>query len=164
MHDDLEADDLWQNIVMWQRTGQQGYYDLAAAWADYYKNRYRSDYQDDLINHFGCHTFGWGLVEWARVTGDNSYLAAANQIADDLQTQWYGSYAESVKQGFYGMRGPGRQLKLAVALGRRSELPERDCGRVLPQLSGLHLCAVFALQAANDAQPCDQRDRYHRSA
>jgi len=119
VHNELEADDLWQNIVMWKRTGNQGYYDLAASWAQYYKNSYATDYKTDLNGFFGDHTFGWGLVEWSKITNDNSYLAAANKIGDDLQAAWYADFATSVKAGFYGLRGPGRHLKLAVALGRR---------------------------------------------
>jgi hypothetical protein len=119
-HTDLEADDLWQNIVMWKRTDQQGYYDLAARWADYYKNRYLSDYQLDLESFAGDHTFGWGLVAWSTITNDESFLAAANAIGDALSTAWYdGGWSEGYKDGFYSLRGPGRHLKLAVALGRR---------------------------------------------
>src|SRR5262245_38210339 len=33
-HQDLEADDLWIAILMWQRTGNSSYYEQATAWAD----------------------------------------------------------------------------------------------------------------------------------
>ncbi len=133
VHGNLEADDLWQNIVMWQRTDDQGFYDLAAGWANYYKNYYLADFQNDLNGFFGDHVFGWGLVEWANITGDTSYLAAANAIADSVQNQWY-NFGGGVKSGFYGVRGPGRQLKLAVKLGRRQWADDiwhalRDGGR-----------------------------------
>lgn len=117
-HSDLEADDLWQNIAMWERTGVQGYRDLAAGWANYYKNTYYNDWVNaDLGAYLGDHTFGWGLVRWSQITGDSSYLAEANHIADAMQNAWNG-YSAGPKSGFYGHRGPGRQLKLAVALGR----------------------------------------------
>ena len=36
VHDDLEADDLWQNTIMFLRTGNLGSFDRAQAWARYY--------------------------------------------------------------------------------------------------------------------------------
>ncbi len=118
VHTNLEADDLWQNIVMWKRTGQQVYYDLADSWADYYRSRYKTEWQSDLSGFFGDHTFGWGLVEWAAITGDTSYLNAANAIGDQLQADFYATFSNSTKNGFNGLRGPGRILRLAVALQR----------------------------------------------
>ncbi len=108
VHASLEADDLWQNIVMYQRTGTQGYSDLRDAWLTYYLSTYLTDYASDLSGFFGDHTFGWGLIE----TGTSPSLAAANAIADTLQAQWYG-FSTTTKNGFNGMRGPGRILKLA---------------------------------------------------
>lgn len=117
VHADLENDDLDQNITMWQRTGIAGYYDLAAAFAIYYRDMYLGDFQADLDGFFGCHTFGWGLVRWAKVSGDPSFLAAANAIADKIEAAWP-SFGNGVWSGFYSLRGPGRQLKLACALER----------------------------------------------
>ena len=119
VHGDFEADDLWQNAIMWQRTGVQGYYDLAQAWAVYYRDHYLTEYQADLNDFFGDHTFGWGLVLWSQLTGDVSYMNAANDIGDTVQAAWV-NFTEHVKDAFYGERGPGRILKLAVALSRCS--------------------------------------------
>ncbi len=120
VHNSLEADDLWQNIVMYNRTGGLGYHDLAESWASYYKDHYESDWTPvDLAGFFGDHTFGWGLLDWAILAGDNGHIAAAESIGDTLETAWAG-FSTSTKNGFNGMRGPGRILKLAVKLGRRS--------------------------------------------
>src|SRR5690606_37325417 len=35
IHDTLEGDDLWEYILMYVRTGEQGYLDRANAWAAY---------------------------------------------------------------------------------------------------------------------------------
>jgi hypothetical protein len=40
VHDDLEADDLWQNMVMFLRTGNLGGFDRAQGWARYYTWEY----------------------------------------------------------------------------------------------------------------------------
>ncbi len=40
VHNDSEADDLWQNIIMAVRTGRRGYLDRAVAWARYFKWEY----------------------------------------------------------------------------------------------------------------------------
>lgn len=40
VHNDTESDDLWQNLVMYLRTGSRGYFDRAIAWARYYKREY----------------------------------------------------------------------------------------------------------------------------
>jgi hypothetical protein len=45
VHDDLESDDVWQNALMYLRTGDRGYWDRARAWTRYYEWEYthRSD-------------------------------------------------------------------------------------------------------------------------
>jgi hypothetical protein len=40
VHGDMEADDLWQNFLMYLRTGQRGYWDRARGWANYFKWKY----------------------------------------------------------------------------------------------------------------------------
>jgi hypothetical protein len=40
VHEESEADDLWQHLVMYIRTGQRGYFDRALAWARYLKWEY----------------------------------------------------------------------------------------------------------------------------
>jgi len=40
VHDFSEADDLWQNLMMFVRTGSRGYLDRTMAWARYYKWEY----------------------------------------------------------------------------------------------------------------------------
>ena len=40
VHDDTESDDLWQNLIMYLRTGSRGYWDRAVGWAWYSKHRY----------------------------------------------------------------------------------------------------------------------------
>ena len=44
-HDDSEADDVWQNILMYVRTGQRGYWDRTMGWVRHYKwdYAYRTD-------------------------------------------------------------------------------------------------------------------------
>ncbi len=40
VHDDLEADDVWQDLMMFIRTGERGYWDRTMAWSRYYKWEY----------------------------------------------------------------------------------------------------------------------------
>jgi hypothetical protein len=52
VHGSLESDDLWQNLLMYLRTGSRGYWDRTMAWARYYKWEYAMrtdgfDYQGD---------------------------------------------------------------------------------------------------------------------
>lgn len=114
VHNELEADDVWQNLVMYNRTGVQGYADLRDAWKNYYLGGYLTNFASDLSSFFGDHTFGWGLVDY----GGPTRLAAANAIGDAVESDWYNVFSPSTKNCFNGMRGPGRILKLACALGR----------------------------------------------
>src|SRR5690242_2446889 len=61
IHNELEADDGWQNLVMYNRTGIQGYSDLAEGWLTWYRDEYLANFNNlDLPGFFGDHTFGWG--------------------------------------------------------------------------------------------------------
>lgn len=70
VHNDSESDDLWQNLIMYLRTGQRGYFDRAKAWARYYKWDYA--YRTDGFN------YAWNS-SWEGAT--NAYARPALSIA-----------------------------------------------------------------------------------
>jgi hypothetical protein len=89
VHGDLEADDLWQNLMMWRRTGNQEYYTMAKAFARYYMDP--NGYSLDAVSggnpdsSFGLdHLFGWGLLDWWRLTGDPQALATAKALGEHV--------------------------------------------------------------------------------
>ena len=123
VHDETEGDDLWQNLMMYRRTGLRGYWDRAVGWADFFKYRYRhsSEFQSDWSGFNGDHTYGWGLIDWYEFTGDTAALAEAQEIAAYVEAFWTGTpeiraYRRpgAYSMGYYGIRQGARHLMLAV--------------------------------------------------
>ena len=59
VHGDFEADDVWQNLLMFKRTGNSVYREMAANWAEYYVKYYQSDLNsggnpDGNESHVNC--------------------------------------------------------------------------------------------------------------
>jgi len=141
IHGDTEGDDLWSYLMMYQRTGQQGYFDRAAAWARYFKEDYGncvggqySDFCYDLNSYGADHLYGWGLVDWYLFTGDTAALAEAEQLAETVEQLHspgtvFGCY---LRDGCmqYGVRAIGRHLNLvtrvAEVTGKQRWLDLRD--------------------------------------
>ena len=69
IHGDTEGDDLWTYLMMYRRTGNSVYLNRATAWANYFKNGYRScigtSYETYCYDRdaFGLdHLYRWGLL------------------------------------------------------------------------------------------------------
>src|SRR5882672_1264160 len=78
VHGDFEADDLWQNLLMFKRTDNPAYRQMAANWAEYYINYYESDLRSGGNPDSGYgydHLFGFGLIDWFEESGDQRALA-----------------------------------------------------------------------------------------
>jgi hypothetical protein len=127
IHGDTEGDDLWSYLMMYLRTGQKGYLDRAQAWAQYFKQDYRSCIDDTNRNFcydrdgFGLdHLYGWGLVAWYEYTGNTAALTEAENLAAEVESYW------SLRQnnafpvpgqfsmGYYGLRQGARHLLLVA--------------------------------------------------
>jgi len=127
IHGDTEGDDLWSYLMMYLRTGQEGYQDRAAAWARYFKEDYRScvggEYASFCYDHdaFGaCHLWGWGLISWHQVTGDADALTEAENLGAVVETLWgsettFGCLPSSACTT-YGLRQAGRHLLFITRL------------------------------------------------
>jgi hypothetical protein len=134
IHGATEADDLWNYLMMWQRTGQPGYQDRAAAWATYFAHDYRacvgSEYEDfcfDRDAYGGCHMWGWGLVAWSEAMGDPAALDEAEQLAGVVEAlhgpgSSYTCYASDACFG-YGPRGAARHLLLVTRVAELTNKP-----------------------------------------
>lgn len=98
VHGDFEADDLWQNLVMYRRTGNIRYRQMAELWANYYINHYENDLVsgNNPDSAFGYdHLFGFGLIDWFEETWDLRALAAAirlGMLARDSYPVWKGRH------------------------------------------------------------------------
>ena len=129
IHGDTEGDDLWSYLMMYRRTGNTVYLNRATAWANYFKNGYRQCTQGAGQNYchdrdaFGLdHAYGWGLVAWYEHTGDAAALAAAENIAADIEALWapgstFGCYASGGCM-WYGPRGPMRHLMIVTRVAQ----------------------------------------------
>lgn len=119
-HDDVEADDLWNNIMMFRRTGQNGYKQRADAWARYDKDDYLQcvgtgqTYCYDRDNFLADHVKGKGLVAYYEWTGNSAYLTAAENIAATVETRAASVTPGSTRMCYYECRKWGRHLELAV--------------------------------------------------
>lgn len=85
VHGDFEADDVWQNMVMFQRTGNVLYREMAANWAAYYNNYYETDLisggaPDSAYGY--DHLFGFGLIDWAEEAGDTAAQSTAVRLGE----------------------------------------------------------------------------------
>ncbi len=130
VHGDTEADDLWQNLLMWKRTGSQQYYDLAAQWARYYINEYRLSAPDCTpydnlpydLNAFGAdHMWGWGLVDWWEITGDQAALNEAVELAKVSESLYLTE--TSLPVSTTGIRGIARHLLLVMRVAEATGDP-----------------------------------------
>lgn len=123
IHGDTEGDDLWAYLWMYNRTGEQGYLDRAQEWARYFKDDYAqcvgggySSFCFDRDGYGADHVYGWGLIDWYLYTGDQAYLDAAVNIAQEVEALHQpGSDFGCLIDGacmHYGIRQIGRQLNL----------------------------------------------------
>jgi hypothetical protein len=127
IHGDTEGDDLWSYLMMYLRTGQEGYHDRAAAWARYFKEDYRNcvggEYASFCYDHdaFGaCHLWGWGLISWYLVTDDTDALGEAENLGAVVEALWgpdttFGCLPSSACTT-YGLRQAGRHLLFITRL------------------------------------------------
>ena len=120
IHGVSEGDDLWTYLMMYLRTGEQGYLDRATAWKNYFLTARTSSGFNFDKNSFGSdHMYGWGLVAWYEYTGDQAALAEAENLAavvEDLWTPVTSTYLCYPAGGCmqYGVRAIGRHLHLAT--------------------------------------------------
>ena len=113
IHDTVEGDGVWDNLMMYVRTADEFYYDRALAWADYYKsaiyfelgglsealtttpkagsNSYgdpgvESQLWNDVRQFSGDHSTGWGLIALYVLGGrsDQTLLDRAEQFGEVL--------------------------------------------------------------------------------
>lgn len=116
---DTEADDLWNYLMMYRRTGNAVYLNRAQAWLRYFKVEYR----DDLVagDNF-AHLYGAGLLAWYEHTCeqgscDLEALTVAEGIAAEVEnyiaTRWSGPGANVA---YYGPRKAARFLLFATRI------------------------------------------------
>jgi hypothetical protein len=131
IHNDTEGDDLWSYLMMYRRTSQQGYLDRARAWADYFKNRYRTSAafnadRDYLLDHM----YGWGLVAWYEFTGDAAALTEAENLAAVSEADFTNKVPGQTSMAYYGIRKAARHLllvtRVAEATGKQRWVTLRD--------------------------------------
>ena len=133
IHGDTEGDDLWTHLMMYRRSGNPVYLNRAQAWANYFKQSYRTACaaSDDRTfcydhNQFGAdHLFGWGLIAWYEHTclSGNCDQAALTE-AENLGAVVEALYGPSSTFGclptnaclHYGLRQASRHLLLATRL------------------------------------------------
>src|SRR5262245_2797047 len=135
IHGDTEGDDLWTYLMMYLRTGQQGYFDRAKAWARYFTEDYgaclptnstRSFCHDRDAFEVHCHFYRWGLLAWYEQTKDRGALTAAEALGEKLRAyrKAKGKTAASGPPGVYRagneLRAIARQLLFATRLAEVS--------------------------------------------
>lgn len=119
VRNDPEADDLWNYLMMYRRSGNVVYLNRAQAWLRYYKQDYVTDVvNDDAVNN---HLFGWGLIAWyehtcAQGSCDTEALNVAEQIGALAESAWSGAVPGQTSMANYGARRAGRPLLLATRL------------------------------------------------
>jgi hypothetical protein len=130
IHDESEGDDLWTSLMMYRRTGQQGYLHRAQAWANYFKNNYRAcvgsssfTYCYDRDVHGLDHMYGWGLVAWSEHSGDAAALTEAVNLAAAVEPMWSGRTPGQYDMGTIGLRQGGRHLLLVARVAERTGDP-----------------------------------------
>jgi hypothetical protein len=115
---DTEADDLWNYVMMYRRTGNTVYLNRAQVWLRYFKDEYR----DDLVSGDNfAHLYGVGLIAWYEHTCeqgscDDSALAAAEGIGVEVEKYWQSMVPGSFSMGYYGPRKGARNLLFATRL------------------------------------------------
>ena len=119
VRNDPEADDLWNYLMMYRRTGNAVYLNRANAWLRYFKQDYVTDVvNDDAVNN---HLFGWGLIAWYEHTCeqgacDTEALSVAEQIGALAEQAWANAIPGQTAMAYYGSRRAGRPLLLATRL------------------------------------------------
>jgi hypothetical protein len=127
IHGDLEADDLWTNLVQYRRTGQPGYLSRTNAWLAYFKSSAYTLYGAGGDQFGGDHAFGWGLIDYylysCTVSAcDTAALTAAERIGAQVEAFWNPSHPEyyaclrSSGCSNSGVRRVGRHLLLITRL------------------------------------------------
>lgn len=114
VHGDFEADDVWQNLLMFKRTGLAAYRAMAAQWATYYMTAYETDLDSggNPDSAYGYdHLFGFGLVDWFDETGDPRALATAIRLGELSLAHYRSSIS---------LRKSGRHLLLVTRLWEKT--------------------------------------------
>lgn len=135
IHSDTEGDDLWTYTMMYRRSGNTVYLNRAQAWANYFKNTYRTsgEFADDGDMLYD-HLYGYGLVTWYEHTAqagnpDTAALTEAENLAAVAESYWSqtngnGSprfVAGQQRMGYYGMRQGARHLLLATRVAEATQ-------------------------------------------
>lgn len=134
IHGSTEGDDLWTSLMMFERTGEQGYLDRATAWRRYFVEDFASCVGGESASFcydrdaFGAdHMWGWGLLAWHESMGDDAALAAAEELGGVLETLWApdSPFGCLPTNGcvHYGLRQIGRHLLIASRLAELSDDP-----------------------------------------
>lgn len=123
IHGDTESDDVWDYLEAYDRrtSGRDGYLQRAKAWRDYYVNSFEgSPEQNNDESFLADHFYGWGLMQYGARFNDSAAVAEAVKIAGTVHDIWAqrenGGWPTpgSFDIAHYGMRGPARNLHLAV--------------------------------------------------
>lgn len=128
IHGDTEGDDVWNYVQAYLRrtSGRNGYLERAQAWRNYYVNLFEGSAEKaNDVSFLYDHFYGWGLSEYNRAFGDAGAAAEALTMCNELRNWWAaggrsggGSWpvAGTFTMATYGLRGPGRNLRTAVAI------------------------------------------------
>lgn len=127
IHGDTEGDDLWTSLIQSQRTGQPGYLDRAKGWLRYFRDDYAqciggaySTLCSDRDAFGADHLAGSGLISWSVAMSDPVALAAAVNLAGQVELLWSSKtpYGCVPKSGCinYGARLIGRHLLFITRL------------------------------------------------
>lgn len=126
IHGDTEGDDLWTNLMMYFRSGNNLYLNRAQGWAAYFKDSYRQNvgtgsntYAWDQANQQLDHVYALGLIAYYEYTGTTAYLTAAINIASDIEAMWAGPSGACFTSPacmYYQQRGVARHLLIACRL------------------------------------------------
>ncbi len=129
VHGDLEADDLWQNMIMYMRTGQRGYWDRARGWARYYKWEY--PHRTDNFEYAWSGNFETGTsksrptVQPSNLSGDDSNYVN-NSVGPGKIDIFYSDYGGDHMYGwglldYYHMTGDLAAIDAAVDIAEVSK-------------------------------------------
>jgi hypothetical protein len=142
IHGDTEGDDLWTSLMMYLRTGENGYLDRATEWARYFKEDFRacnggsySNYCYDLNAFGGCHTWGWGLVAWYEYNQDAAALTEAESLAAVSKVDYPARQDPEHAHGFQPLEQPVRHVLLRGMVDRSVAWLRGLCGRRPDHLS-----------------------------
>ncbi|MBI2449113.1 fibronectin type III domain-containing protein [Candidatus Pacearchaeota archaeon] len=134
IHYDTEGDDLWTYLMMYLRTGENGYLDRANAWARYFKDDYRNcvgspslTFCNDKAGYGIDHMYGWGLVALYEYTKDTDPIGAqealteAENLAAEVESQWIGAVPGQYRMADTGMRRAARHLLLVTRVAEATK-------------------------------------------